>query len=161
MTSIDKAASGRALRALVLEHWRSDAFVVYGEVLADREIEVDRVLASEVDRLPDWRAYDLILALGGPASVYEEDAYPWLVGEKRLIREAVDSGVPYFGVCFGAQLLASALGAEVYLGAGAGARAQPRLLDRGGAARSRFSGTPSRSGGVRMAPRCLRAAARC
>ena len=116
VTSIDKAASGRALRALVLEHWRSDAFVVYGEVLADREIEVDRVLASEVDRLPDWRAYDLILALGGPASVYEEDAYPWLVGEKRLIREAVDSGVPYFGVCFGAQLLASALGAEVYLG---------------------------------------------
>src|SRR3954447_13604113 len=116
MTSSDKAASGRALRALVLEHWRSDAFAVYGEVLAEREIDVERVLASEVVQLPDWRDYDLILALGGPASVYEEDANSWLVGEKRLIREAVDSGVPYFGVCFGAQLLASARGAEVYLG---------------------------------------------
>ncbi len=104
------------MRALVLEHWRSDAFVVYGEVLAEREIAVDRILASEIDRLPEWRDYDLILALGGPASVYDEDAHPWLVGEKRLIREAVDSGMPYFGVCFGAQLLASALGAEVYLG---------------------------------------------
>ena len=87
--------TGRALRALVLEHWRSNAFVVYGEVLAEREIEVDRILASEVDGLPEWRDYDLILALGGPASVYEEDAHPWLVGEKRLVREAVDSGVPY------------------------------------------------------------------
>src|SRR3954466_4717438 len=94
------AASERTLRGVVLEHWRSHAFVVYGEVLAEREIEVERVLASEVDQLPDWRDFDLILALGGPASVYEEDANPWLVDEKRLIREAVDSGVPYFGVCF-------------------------------------------------------------
>ena len=68
MTSIDKAASGRALRALVLEHWRSDAFVVYGEVLADREIEVDRVLASEVDRLRDWRARLFRRAVGAPAN---------------------------------------------------------------------------------------------
>ena len=116
VASIDNAASGRALRALVLEHWRSDAFVVYGEVLLSVRSRSTGYSRARSTELPDWRDYDLILALGGPASVYEEDAYPWLVGEKRLIREAVDSGVPYFGVCFGAQLLASALGAEVYLG---------------------------------------------
>ena len=104
------------MRALALEHWRSDAFAVYGEVLAERQIPVDRVLVADVDSLPDWREYDLIIAMGGPMGVYEEVEHPWLVGEKRTIREAVAAGVPYFGVCFGAQLLASALGAEVYRG---------------------------------------------
>ena len=75
---------------------------------------MDRVLVADVDSLPDWREYDLIIAMGGPMGVYEEVEHPWLVGEKRTIREAVAAGVPYFGVCFGAQLLASALGAEVY-----------------------------------------------
>jgi GMP synthase-like glutamine amidotransferase len=44
---------------------------------------------------------------------YEEDAHPWLAAEKRTIAEAVAAGVPYWGVCLGAQLLASALGTEV------------------------------------------------
>ena len=104
------------MRALALEHWRSDAFAVFAEVLAERQIPVDRILVGDVDSLPDWRKYDLIIAMGGPMGVYEEVEHPWLVGEKRTIREAVTAGVPYFGVCFGAQLLASALGAEVYRG---------------------------------------------
>src|SRR4029077_13721859 len=104
------------LRALALEHWRSDAFAVYGDVLEERRIPVDRILVSEVASLPDWRDYDLIVAMGGPMGVYEEARYPWLVPEKQKIRAAVAAGVPFFGVCFGAQLLASALGAEVYRG---------------------------------------------
>ena len=104
------------MRALALEHWRSDAFSVFGELLAERQVSVDRVLVSDVDHLPDWQEYDLIIAMGGPMGVYEEGEYPWLVGEKRTIREAVTAGTPFFGVCFGAQLLASSLGAEVYRG---------------------------------------------
>ncbi len=104
------------MRALALEHWRSDAFAVYGEVLEERKIPVDRILVCDVDSLPDWREYELIVAMGGPMGVYEEAEYPWLVGEKRTIHEAVAAGIPFFGVCFGAQLLASALGAEVYRG---------------------------------------------
>jgi GMP synthase-like glutamine amidotransferase/tetratricopeptide (TPR) repeat protein len=104
-----------SLRTLVLEHWWSDSFRVFGEVLDERGIEADSVHVDEA-ALPNWRDYDLIVALGGPMSVYEEAEYPWLVDERRLIREAVAAGVPYFGVCFGAQLLASALGANVYRG---------------------------------------------
>jgi GMP synthase-like glutamine amidotransferase len=44
---------------------------------------------------------------------YEDDDYAWLVPEKRLIRAAVRSGLPFWGVCLGAQLLAASLGASV------------------------------------------------
>lgn len=57
---------------------------------------------------------DLVVAMGGPMSVNDEDAFPWLRDEKRLICEAVKKGVPVLGVCLGAQLIASALGARVF-----------------------------------------------
>jgi GMP synthase-like glutamine amidotransferase len=44
----------------------------------------------------------------------DDDVLPWLTAEKRLIGEAVREGVPYWGVCLGAQLLARALGAPVH-----------------------------------------------
>ena len=49
-------------------------------------------------------------------SVNDESEHPWLVAEKRLIREAVQAGVGYWGACLGVQLLASSLGARVYAG---------------------------------------------
>jgi GMP synthase (glutamine-hydrolysing) len=104
------------VRALVLEHLHSNPVGVYGEVLAERGIEFDRVRLHELEPLPDWRDYDLMVVMGGGMSVYEEDAHPWLVTEKRAIREAVGAGMPYFGVCLGSQLLAASLGARVYRG---------------------------------------------
>ena len=90
---------------------------VYGDVLEERGIDVVRVRLDRMEPLPDWRGFDLLVVMGGGMSVYEEDVYPWLVDEKRAIRDAVTAGLPYFGVCLGSQLLASSLGARVYKGA--------------------------------------------
>ena len=67
--------------------------------------------------LPDLRAFDVLVALGGPMSVTDEEALPWLREEKRFVRESIQSGKPVLGICLGAQLMASALGARVYPGA--------------------------------------------
>src|SRR5262249_44112352 len=104
------------MRALVLEHLHSNPVGVYGDVLLGRGIEVHRVRLDLGEALPGWREYDLLVVMGGGMSVYEEDAYPWLVAEKRAIREAVAMGCPYFGVCLGSQLLASAVGSRVFRG---------------------------------------------
>ena len=77
---------------------------------------IHRVELDEGDALPDWRDFDAIVAMGGPMSVYEDEALPWLVGEKRAIGEAVRAGIPYWGTCLGVQLLAASLGAPVYAG---------------------------------------------
>jgi GMP synthase-like glutamine amidotransferase len=47
-------------------------------------------------------------------SVNDEDEYSWLSGEKRLARDVINAGKPVLGICLGAQLIASALGARVY-----------------------------------------------
>ncbi|MGB5136546.1 MAG: gamma-glutamyl-gamma-aminobutyrate hydrolase family protein [Prochlorococcaceae cyanobacterium] len=65
------------------------------------------------DPLPDLDAVDLLIAMGGPMSVNDEAIHPWLAAEKRCIAEAIGRGIPVLGICLGAQLIASALGARV------------------------------------------------
>jgi len=68
----------------------------------------------ESPQLPELSDFDALVAMGGSMSVNDEAEFPWLAREKRLIRQAVDAGRPVLGVCLGAQLMASSLGARVY-----------------------------------------------
>ncbi len=62
---------------------------------------------------PKVKDYDGIIVLGGPMGVYETDKYPHLKTEVACLKEAIDSGKPVLGICLGAQLIATALGAAV------------------------------------------------
>ena len=64
--------------------------------------------------LPDPIAPDLVIVLGAPVGVYEEDKYPFLRDEIALLTARLSAGQPTFGICLGAQLIARALGARVY-----------------------------------------------
>ncbi len=103
-------------RALVLQHIRCEPPGIFSGMLADRGISVQTAELDEGAELPDWHEVDLVLAMGGPMSVHDEAEHPWLAGEKRWIAAAVRAGVPYLGVCLGAQLLAASLGAPVHAG---------------------------------------------
>lgn len=56
---------------------------------------------------------DLLFILGGPVSVYDSDAYPFLLEEQRIISTRVRANRPTVGICLGAQQIAAALGAKV------------------------------------------------
>jgi GMP synthase-like glutamine amidotransferase len=103
-------------RALVLQHIACEPPGVFEDVLREHAVALHRVELDEGDALPDWRDFDLIVAMGGPMSVNDDASLPWLTAEKRLIGEAVRAGVPYWGACLGVQLLAASLGARVYAG---------------------------------------------
>lgn len=59
---------------------------------------------------------DLLVVLGGPIGAYEEDKYPFLSEELRLLETRLKLDMPTMGICLGAQLMACALGAAVYPG---------------------------------------------
>jgi len=103
-------------RALVVQHIRCEPPGVFADVLARRSIEVETVELDEGGTPPDRRDVDLAVVMGGPMGAYDEADHPWLAGEKQWIAEAVRAGLPYFGVCLGAQLLAASLGAPVRTG---------------------------------------------
>ena len=64
--------------------------------------------------LPPLGHFDWLIAMGGPMSVNDEAAYPWLAAEKALVRSAIEAGKRVLGICLGAQLVANAMGARVY-----------------------------------------------
>lgn len=80
----------------------------------DREYAVTASHLYRGDPLPSVDSFDLLVIMGGPMSVTEENIYPWLIGEKELVRQAVRAGKAVLGVCLGAQMIAAALGARVY-----------------------------------------------
>lgn len=61
--------------------------------------------------------YSHLIVLGGAVSAYEDDRYPALRDEFKLIEQAMAGNIPIVGICLGAQVLAQVLGAKVYRGA--------------------------------------------
>lgn len=64
--------------------------------------------------LPDPADIDFLIVMGGPMSVNDEREFSWLAAEKQFLRDFIDTGKPLLGICLGAQLIASAMGAAVY-----------------------------------------------
>lgn len=102
------------MRAHYLQHVPFEGLGSIETWLEAAGYEITKTSFFESADLPDLKKTDLLVVMGGPMSVHDEGEFPWLIPEKRFIREAIDSGKPVLGVCLGAQLIASAMGARVY-----------------------------------------------
>jgi GMP synthase-like glutamine amidotransferase len=66
---------------------------------------------------PDWRDYDLIIPMGSPWGVWDDECIGnWVLPEIEWVRSAVEAGKPVFGICFGGQLISRAMGGVVARG---------------------------------------------
>jgi GMP synthase-like glutamine amidotransferase len=65
------------------------------------------------DPLPHINDFDALIIMGGPMGVSDEQEFPYLSDEKKLIGKAIESGKIVMGICLGAQLIADVLGAGV------------------------------------------------
>jgi len=57
---------------------------------------------------------DSLIVLGGQMSVNDTDEYPYFNREKEIIRQMISRQRPVFGICLGAQMIASAFGERVF-----------------------------------------------
>lgn len=102
--------------ALALRHVAFEDLDGYTSVLKHLGFEVQYRDAS-VDTDPfDPLEPDLLVVLGAPCGVYEVEDYPFITEEIDAVRARIAADMPVFGICFGAQIIAAALGSRVYPG---------------------------------------------
>jgi len=101
------------LHALILQHEEPTPPGHVTEWLEGHGARVEILRIDEDDREVDPTDYDLIVSLGSEFAAFD-DTKPFVPREADLMRTAIDADVPVLGLCFGGQMLARALGAEVF-----------------------------------------------
>jgi GMP synthase (glutamine-hydrolysing) len=77
-----------------------------------RELDADLVeFHCPAGELPETFQFDACVVTGSRASVYWEES--WIGELKSYVGDAIDTGMPMLGVCYGHQLLADVLGGRV------------------------------------------------
>ena len=103
--------------ALIIRHVPYEGVAGYRVPIEAAGYHVDRIDVSDAGFSDvDLTAPDLLIMMGGPMGVYEQDRYPWIACQLRRLALRLASDRPTLGVCFGAQMMATALGAQVYAG---------------------------------------------
>jgi GMP synthase (glutamine-hydrolysing) len=104
-------------RAVVIEHDPSISLGNLEPVLREAGYSIEVVDARSADfSAIDASAPDLVVVLGNDSGVYEKDRLTYIAHEEQWVADRLESKKPTLGVCFGAQIMASALGGEVYKG---------------------------------------------
>jgi GMP synthase (glutamine-hydrolysing) len=100
---------------LVLQHapWETPALIE--TALGDLPLLRRSVLEERSPELPPVSELLGLVVMGGPQDANDDQRYPGLRAERRLLAEAVSADVPVLGVCLGMQLLGLALGATLHL----------------------------------------------
>jgi len=105
------------MKCLAVRHLAFENLGVFEAVLAERGFDIaylgagGRPIDAAILLEPD-----LLVVLGGPIGVNDTGLYPWLQAEIDAVRERVLAQRPTLGICLGAQIIATALGARVYPG---------------------------------------------
>ena len=105
------------LNILVVRHEECSSLGLLGSALKNNTDTFRYLDTPQGEVLTDSISnYSHIVVLGGPVSAYEDECYPYLKYEFKLLKEAIEQQIPILGICLGSQILATVLGARVYRG---------------------------------------------
>ena len=103
------------MKILVLQHIAIEDPGYIKDLMEADGWHLTRIELDEGETIPeDLSSFDAMLCMGGPMDTWMEAEHPWLIEEKKRIREwVVDMGKPFLGFCLGCQLLGEILGGKV------------------------------------------------
>ena len=74
--------TGNRGRVLVLQHLACEHPGTLGELLIDAGMTLHTVELDEGEVIPDMAGFDLMVVMGGPMDVWQEDRHRWMAAEK-------------------------------------------------------------------------------
>ncbi len=101
------------MRALLIANAVDADSGFVGERFRSHGFSFDECIRERPEDWPSLDGHDLVLLLGSEWSVYWPEVAEYVAAETAVIREAHRRGVPQFGICFGNQSMAHALGGTV------------------------------------------------
>ena len=103
------------MEVIVLQHIKIEDPGYIKDLMLNDGVNLTTIELDEGEKIPnDLSKFDAMFCMGGPMDTYMEDQYPWLINEKKRIKEfVVTLKKPYLGFCLGCQLLGEAVGGNV------------------------------------------------
>ena len=103
------------MRILILQHIKIEDPGFIKDLMIKDAAKLTTIELDEGEKIPDdLSKFDGMFCMGGPMDTYMEKEYPWLIEEKKKIKEfVVDLKKPYLGFCLGCQLLGEVVGGKV------------------------------------------------
>ena len=103
------------MEVIVLQHIKIEDPGYIKDLMLLDDVNLTTIELDEGEKIPDdLNKFDAMFCMGGPMDTYMEDQYPWLIDEKKKIKEfVVTLKKPYLGFCLGCQLLGEAVGGNV------------------------------------------------
>ncbi len=103
------------MNILILQHIKIEDPGYIKDLMIKDGAKLKTIELDEGEKIPkDLEIYDAMLCMGGPMDTWMEKDYPWLIDEKKRIKEfVIDLKKPYLGFCLGCQLLGEVVGGKV------------------------------------------------
>jgi GMP synthase-like glutamine amidotransferase len=103
------------MEVAIFQHMESEGPGFLPDLFRARGVPLEIHRLYETGEPPSEIRSPLVI-MGGSMSVHDEKEFPFLAGEKAIIRRCIRTGRPVVGICLGAQLIADAAGSRVYPG---------------------------------------------
>jgi len=103
------------MEVIVLQHIKIEDPGYIKDLMLNDGVNLTTIELDEGEKIPnDLNKFDAMFCMGGPMDTWMEKEYPWLIDEKKQIKEfVVTLKKPYLGFCLGCQLLGEAVGGNV------------------------------------------------
>ena len=103
------------MEILVLQHINIEDPGYIKDLMIKDGVNITTIELDEGEKIPnDLNFFDGMLCMGGPMDTWMEKDFPWLIEEKKKIKEfVVELNKPYLGFCLGCQLLGEVIGGKV------------------------------------------------